>query len=115
MRDRFLMGLGLARRANAAIIGQDRLLEWMRGSDVHLIVLTEDAGQAAKRKIGGLAARRAIPFITAYDREILGRALGLDQCTVVGIKEEGFAKSLMKKAPTGRINAGTSEDEGIDG
>ena len=53
--------------------------------------------------------------LTAYNRETLGRALGVDQCTVVGIKDEGFAKSLVQKAPTGKRNAGTSEDEGIDG
>lgn len=110
MTDPFLLHLGLARKAGYVIAGQDRLFDNIKRVNCHLIIMTTDAGQAARRKTGSLAERLGIPVMTGYEREALGGALGLKRCTVAGVTDAGFAAGLIKKAPTGSIVTGVSEE-----
>ena len=110
MTDPFLLQLGLARKAGLALIGQDRLFDRIKQEPCHLIVVTTDAGAAARRKVSALAERLGIPLLSWYDRDTLGNALGLDRCTVVGLTDKKFAQGLIKKAPTGSSVTGVSEE-----
>lgn len=110
MTDPFLQHLGLARRAGQVLAGQDRFLDRFRREPCYLIVMTTDAGAAARRKIGGLAERHGIPLLAWYDRNTLGSALGLDRCTVVGLTDKGFAENLIRKIPAGSKVTGIPEE-----
>ncbi|HHT44556.1 MAG TPA: L7Ae/L30e/S12e/Gadd45 family protein [Fastidiosipila sp.] len=115
MPERFLSHLGLARRAGKILIGQDQLQDGKHRDDLFLIVMTEDAGSTVRRKTEALSERRQIPLLVAFDRDELGRALGVGRCSIVGIIDKGFADALINKAPDGSKVAGGPEEQGIDG
>jgi ribosomal protein L7Ae-like RNA K-turn-binding protein len=97
LSDPFLRHLGLARRAGKLALGQDRLFAALKRQDVFLIVASDDIGSAAGRQLYARAAKKKITVISGYDREMLGRAVGVDRCTVIGVLERGFAETLQKK------------------
>lgn len=115
MSDPFLRHLGLARRANLILVGQDQLRVRGQTETIYLLLMTEDAAPTVRRKVNTLSERRDVPVIVAYDRETLGDALGVGRCSVVGIVDQGFAKALMNKAPGGGKSVSGPEEQGIDG
>ena len=97
MREKILGLLGLMRRADAIVPGEDSGLDTVRAGKAKLLLLASDISDNARRKadnaLNGRSAERIELFIP---REELGPAIGLGSCSVAAVTDLGFAEALMK-------------------
>ncbi len=99
--ERALSLLGMARRAGAALVGQDQVLTALSesGRGGLLVLRTEDCSENVLRKLTARVPKsgstcRTIPGVT---RDTLGRALGVGSAQVVALPvRSGFAKKLTE-------------------
>ena len=91
--ERLLSTLGLARRAGALIIGQDKVLSVRAG---RLLVITScDPAVNVVRKLENQNEENSIYCLEGLSRERLGNAVGLGGTQIVAIDgKNGFAKKL---------------------
>ena len=97
MREKILNLLGMMRRANAITIGEDKASEIVRAGKAKLLLLASDASDNAVRKAENLANGRNVQLLPLpFDREELGKALGVGSCSVSAVTDLGFAAAWMK-------------------
>lgn len=96
--DKALSLLGMARRAGAVEIGQDRALGALRRSR-QLVVLADDCSPNVLRKVASLSSKRgSICYILeGVTREELGGALGVASAQVAALPfKSGFVNKLAE-------------------
>ena len=97
MREKILNLLGMMRRANAIIIGEDKAAEAVRAGKAKLLLLSSDASANAGRKAENLVNGRNVQMLhLPFDREELGGALGVGGCSMSAVTDLGFASAWMK-------------------
>ena len=97
MREKTLKLLGLMRRAGAISPGEDQGGEAVRTGKAKLLLFAADVSDNARRKAENLSEGRNLQLVSLpFDREELGRALGLGSCSLAAVTDLGFAQSLMK-------------------
>ena len=89
--------LGLARRAGAVSRGVDATRRSLGAGEVRLVLLAADASETQFRKVRNLI--RGVPVRWVSARNVLGRALGLNALSMVGVTESSFAKQLSERLP----------------
>jgi uncharacterized protein len=94
LRTRCVETLGLARRGGALFSGFDRVADGLRQGKIGLVVAASDAAEGQSRKLGALGAGRLV--IAALRREELGRAIGRDDATYVGVASAALATRLTR-------------------
>jgi ribosomal protein L7Ae-like RNA K-turn-binding protein len=91
---RVLALLGMARRANELIIGQDRILRALSPGRGLFIVAAADCSQNVLRKTGRLCDIRVV---SGLSRESLGTAVGVGNTQIVALPAgSGFVKKLKE-------------------
>jgi ribosomal protein L7Ae-like RNA K-turn-binding protein len=89
---RALALLGMARRANELIIGQDRVLRALSSGRRLFMVAAADCSQNVLRKTGRLHCAR---IASGLSRESLGMAVGVGKTQIVALPAgSGFVKKL---------------------
>ncbi len=88
--------LGLAMRARAVVSGDDVCMRHIRDNTARYVLLAEDAGANGAKKIKDKCTFYGIPFATVLTRDVLGRALGKEERTVVAITDEKFSKTIKE-------------------
>lgn len=91
----FLQLLGLVRRANQLVTGEGFVLKAIRSQTVSVVILASDAGPTSAKKIKDKAAFYHIDLITAFTKDQLIQATGMNR-TAFGVKDKGFAKKLIE-------------------
>lgn len=86
--------LGLAFRARKIILG-DEILNDFR--DVRLLFLASDMSEKSRIRYMKKCHYYDVECIDAYDSRQLSDALGKSNVRAIGIKDDGFRKSLLKK------------------
>lgn len=94
--DKFLMMLGLAKKAGRTVLGEQGSLEAVRNNEVCLCVIAADAAYNTKKRISDKCKSRGIDVIEYGSREALGKYTGKEYISVVCIKNEDFAVQLKK-------------------
>jgi ribosomal protein L7Ae-like RNA K-turn-binding protein len=94
-----LTTLGLAKRANALLVGETKVYEQI--TSVRCLFLASDAGAATKNKVEGKCHHYGIPVDTSFDRTQISTALGTLNTVVVGVVDAGFT-SLLKEDTDGQ-------------
>ena len=95
--DKILELLGLARRANRLIIGQDDVFRQLN-KNILLILLTSDPSKSVQNKIITKAKtnKHIVVTLQDIDREKMGISLGIRQVQVVALPlSDGFAKKIL--------------------
>lgn len=87
--------LGLARRAGAVIMGSEPVRQSVRGGNVALVVLAEDAAPGQAAKVERLLAHGSVPWRRFGTRVELGAALGGPPYSAVALTRAGFADRLL--------------------
>lgn len=90
--------MGLANRSGALAIGQASAREALRDGRVALVVLADDAGEAAKQKFSRDAERKQLPTVWVREGAALGAALGREFVSVVTVASSPFADDLLRWA-----------------
>lgn len=94
--DKLLNFISLSVKANACMLGQNLSLAASKSGKVKLFILSTDATQNTKKQITNSANFYKIPVIEVYEKNLLGKAVGKELISVLGIKDDGFAKQILK-------------------
>jgi ribosomal protein L7Ae-like RNA K-turn-binding protein len=89
--------IGIAKKANKLISGQDVVERNLISNDVFLVIISEDAAENTKEKFYGLCLKKKIPVIIWGESGELGKAIGKERRKVFGITHTGFAHELQKR------------------
>lgn len=87
--------IGLAMRAKKIISGEE-LMDAIRKKKVSLVLVSNDASENTKKKYSDKCRFYEIDMITIDDSNRLNQAIGKSNRMAIGIKDEGFKKSIMK-------------------
>lgn len=88
--------LGLAKKANKLIKGTPVVLDKLRKNQVYLIILANDASLNTKKQIQSKSDHYGCPTMM-IDGIKLNQAIGQTNVKVIGITDQGFANSIIKK------------------
>ena len=92
--DEILSLLGLSMRAGRLLYGEN-LIDNM--GKVKLLFLGKDASEKTKERFIRKCRYYEIPVLEDYDSEELSKAIGKRNVKIIGITDEGFAKSVLSK------------------
>ncbi|WP_120189535.1 L7Ae/L30e/S12e/Gadd45 family ribosomal protein [Ammoniphilus oxalaticus] len=88
--------LGLATKAGGLITGEQIVVKAITSKQVYLVILAADASENTRKKFQDKCRSYSIPLRFYADRYRLGHCIGKEQRVVVGVKNDGFARELMK-------------------
>lgn len=91
--DKLYQLLGLAWRAGKVVAGAN-CVKSVSNEKLRCILISCDISDNARDKFEGISKRAGIPLYEIGDRETLGRAIGKDERTVIGIVDSGFCEAI---------------------
>ena len=94
--DKLLQFISLGMKAGAYILGSNSAVSAAKSNKVRLLLLSIDASQNTKKSVNNTADYYDIPVIACYDKITLGRAVGKEQISVIGVKDKNFAQQISK-------------------
>lgn len=94
--DKFFSTLGLAQRAGKLASGEDAVLDALRTSKAHLTIVAGDASERTKKMFRDKSHTYGVPLLIAFDRALLGKALGKTERVVLAVLDAGFADLLRR-------------------
>ena len=88
--DKLLQMMGLARRANLLLAGEEVVADAIAAHKARLVLLAADASERTGKKIRQMAGE------TPAEKDALGAALGKESCAVAAVLDGGFAAKLAQ-------------------
>ena len=95
--------IGLATKASKIVAGTDACIESIENKSVKLILIAKDASDRTKKIFKEKCNSSNIPIYEICEIESLSRACGKLNKAVIGIKEKGFAESIIKIINGGEV------------
>ncbi len=93
----FLRYIGLARKAGKVILGSDNIYEKMHTKNACAVFVSKNASDNTKKKLTNRALHTNTDlFIVDIDSEEMGKAVGKELTSCIGITDENF-KTLITK------------------
>lgn len=96
MNDKLLGMLGLAVRAGKVSFGVFMTEKLIDEGKAKLVIAASDIGSSNKRRLEAKCRHGEVRLIYYSDKETLSRAVGRENTPAVGIKDEGFAETVVK-------------------
>ena len=97
MTEKFFAMIGLAKRANRIVIGEDRIKSDIKLKKAELVIIANDTSDNTKKSIENSCKYYNVKYIVAGDKETLGKSIGKDFCAAVSINDKNFAKAISEK------------------
>ena len=96
-RTRITGMLGFAKRAGKLIIGTELVCRAMPDKKIKLVVISDGASAATKKKLTTKSDFYALPhLVVELDTAELGRIIGKDSAVAaVGVTDDGFAREII--------------------
>lgn len=95
--------LGLARRAGKISFGTESSIETIEKKKAKLVILAEDSSERTKKSFKELCEKLNVPIRIAGTIETLSQSIGQVNKAVFVIKDENFAKEMLKRIDGGEI------------
>ena len=95
--------LGLARRAGKISFGTESAKETIEKNKAKLVIVAEDCSDRTKKNFELVCKNENIPIRIFGTIESLSKSIGQSNKAVIVIKDENFAKELLKKIDGGEI------------
>ena len=96
-KQRALNYLGLARRGNNIVIGEEPVGIACRGNHARLLLLARDAADHTFRRARSFTAGGKPPVIRVpYTKEELGNAMGVNACAMTAFTDVSLALAFVK-------------------
>lgn len=89
--------LGIAMRGHNLVSGELQTLEAIRKGSAMLIIIAEDASDNTAKLFADKCSFYGVPVYRYGTRDGLGRAIGKEQRSSVGVCEAGLAKSIVRQ------------------
>ena len=95
--------LGLARRAGKISFGTESSKDLIQRNKAKLVIIAEDTSDRTKKNFENLSSNYNVPIRIFGKKEELSKAIGQNNKTVVVVKDENFAKELIKRIDGGDL------------
>lgn len=89
--------LGIAMRGHNLVSGEFQTLEAVRKGSAMLVVIAEDASDNTKKLFSDKCSYYGIPVAGFGTKEELGRAIGKDLRSSLGVCDAGLADAIIKR------------------
>ena len=89
--------LGIAMRGRNLVSGEFQTLEAIKKGSAMLVIIAEDASDNTKKLFSDKCSFYEVPVIRYGTKEGLGRAIGKDMRSSVGVCDAGLADAVIKQ------------------
>ena len=89
--------LGIAMRGHNLVSGELQTLEAIKKGSAMLVIIAEDASENTKKLFTDKCAFYEVPVCSYGTKENLGRAIGKDLRSSVGVCDAGLADAIIKR------------------
>ncbi|MFS0727884.1 L7Ae/L30e/S12e/Gadd45 family ribosomal protein [Paenibacillus sp. 1P07SE] len=96
-KDKGLSALGMAMRAGKLITGEDTVLKAIRAGKACLVLVAGDASDNTKKKFRDKCSTYGVEIAEAYDRVLIGGAIGKEARVLIAVTDQGFAKMIRNQ------------------
>lgn len=95
--------LGLARRAGKISFGTESVQDTVQKGKAKLVLIATDSSDRTKRNFEALCQNKKVEIRMIGTIEELSQSIGQVNKAVIAIKEENFAKELIKRIDGGEL------------
>lgn len=85
--------LGLARRANKLITGQELVLSAIRANKAQIVFMANDCGKSTQKKFTDKCKSYGVALTTEFTKQELSGAIGAKR-SLIAITDPGFGKKI---------------------
>jgi len=96
-RSKVLSLLGLAMRGRNLVSGEFQTLEAVKNGSAMLVIIAEDASANTKKLFTNKCTFYEVPFYEFGTKDELGRAIGKDIRSSLGVSDVGLAEAIIKQ------------------
>lgn len=96
-QNKVLSLLGLAMRGRNLVSGEFQTVESVKTGSAMLIIIAEDASENTKKLFRDKCAYYEVPIYEYGTKEGLGRAIGKDIRSSLGVCDAGLADAIIKQ------------------
>ena len=89
--------LGLAAKGRNLVSGEFQTMEAIRSQSAYLVLVAQDASDNTKKLFHDKSSYYEIPVYDYGTKDDLGRAIGKDLRSSLGVCEEGLANAIIKQ------------------
>lgn len=113
-QDRVLSLLGLAMRGRNLVSGEFQTLEAIKKGSAMLVVIAEDASDNTKKLFTDKCSYYGVRLVCFGTKEGLGRAVGKDFRSALGVCDAGLADAIVRKLgeEQGAVSGGKGGEHG---
>ncbi|MEG0771216.1 MAG: hypothetical protein RR436_04890 [Clostridia bacterium] len=94
MNDKFLLMLGIAKKAGKLTVGLEALEAFRFGRRPAMIIIASDTAKNSIKKVTAQMDGKLEPTIVTYTKAELGNAVSFAEAGIIGITDKGIAKAL---------------------
>ncbi len=96
-QNKVLSLLGIAMRGRNLVSGEFQTLEAIKKGSAMLVIIAEDASDNTKKLFTDKCTFYEVPVIKFGTKEALGRAIGKDLRSSIGVCDAGLADAIIKQ------------------
>lgn len=89
--------LGLAMRGRNLVSGEFQTIDAVKNGSAMLVIIAEDASDNTKKLFTNKCKFYEVPSFVFGTKDELGRAIGKEERSSVGICDEGLANAIIKQ------------------
>ena len=96
-QNKVLSLLGIAMRGRNLVSGEFQTLEAVRNGTAMLVIIAEDASANTKKLFTDKCTYYGVPVRSFGEKDELGRAIGKDERSSLGVCDAGLADAIIKQ------------------
>lgn len=96
-QNKVLALLGLAMRGRNLVSGEFQTIEAVKNQTAMLVIIAEDASANTKKLFTNKCTFYEVPVYEFASKEELGRAIGKDMRSSLGVCDAGLAEAIIKQ------------------
>ena len=96
-QNRILSLLGIAMKGRNLLSGEFQTLEAVKKGSAMLVIIAEDASDRTRKLFTDKCSFYHVPVVVFGTRQELGRAIGKDLRSSLGVCDAGLADAIMRK------------------
>ncbi|MBE5866021.1 MAG: 50S ribosomal protein L7ae [Lachnospiraceae bacterium] len=96
-QNKVLSLLGLAMRGRNLVSGEFQTLEAVKNGSAMLVIIAEDASANTKKLFTNKCTFYEVPVYEYGTKDELGRAIGKDMRSSLGVSDAGLAEAIIKQ------------------
>ena len=96
-QNKVLSLLGMAMKGRNLVSGEFQTLEAIRKGSAMLVIIAEDASDNTRKLFADKCTWYQVPMVYYGTKETLGKAIGKDFRSSLGVCEAGLADAIMKQ------------------